>query len=154
NQLKADTINILLKNKVVDQIKMLKAGFVSSKADSSLFNQMKGKNMYGYFETGEMKRLLVDGNGESVYYAKDDSGAYIGVNKIARWAALSQNGGYKGYVLSSNDDHLRYYSFGSWENIEAMNLSRKTEEFKSILASLGELCDDFVSESLTLTASI
>lgn len=82
NQLKADTIKIFLANKNVKQINLLKSGFISNQADSSRFNQMKGKNIFGYFENGEMKKLVIEGNGESVYYAKDDSSAYIGVNKI------------------------------------------------------------------------
>ena len=37
--------------------------------------------MFGFFEDGKLVRLKVEGNGESVYYAKEDSGDYIGVNK-------------------------------------------------------------------------
>lgn len=83
NQLKADTILILLSNDNINQIHLLKSGFVSNKTDSSHFNQIKGRDMYGYFDKGEMKKLVIEGNGESIYYAKDDSGSYIGMNKIA-----------------------------------------------------------------------
>ena len=37
--------------------------------------------MFGYFADGQLERLEVIGNGESIYYAKDDSNSYIGVNK-------------------------------------------------------------------------
>jgi len=83
NQLKADTILILMSNDNVKQINLLKSGFVSNKAGLNRFNQIKGRDMYGYFEEGEMRKLVIEGNGESIYYAKDDSGAYTGVNKIA-----------------------------------------------------------------------
>ncbi len=82
NQLMADTILILLSDNNVKQINLIKSGFVSNKADSARFNQIKGRDMYGYFSNGEMKKLVIVGNGESIYYAKDDSGAYIGMNKI------------------------------------------------------------------------
>jgi len=81
NQMKADTINILLKNKKIDRMNLLQNAFASSIADSGMYNQARGKNMYGYFKNGYLDRMEVIGNGESIYYAKDDKGSFIGVNK-------------------------------------------------------------------------
>lgn len=81
NQLKADTINLILKNKKIDKMNLLQNAFAASEADSGLFNQARGKNMYGYFKDSELQRMEIIGNGESIYYAKDEGGGFIGVNK-------------------------------------------------------------------------
>ncbi len=46
------------------------------------FSQVKGRDMYGHFKDNELNVVDVIGNGESIYYVKDESKKYIGVNKI------------------------------------------------------------------------
>ncbi len=82
NQMKADTVRIRLKNHEVSKFELIKSSFMVSQVDSGLFNQAKGKNITGFFEKGKLHHMLIEGNGESVYYAQDDSSAFIGVNKI------------------------------------------------------------------------
>lgn len=81
SQLTADFITLQLKNKKLDRMNMYNSSFVISKNDSTKFNQIKGKNMYGYFLDGKINHLYVEGNGQSIYYAKEDSGDYVGVNR-------------------------------------------------------------------------
>ncbi len=81
NQMTADSITMYLANKELDHIVLKKSAFMINQPHSLLFNQIKGKNIYGYFTKGQLNKLLVEGNGESIYYAKNDSGQYIGVNK-------------------------------------------------------------------------
>ncbi|HYV94417.1 MAG TPA: OstA-like protein [Chitinophagales bacterium] len=81
NQMKADTINVMLKNKKIDKMNLLQNAFASNLADSGMYNQARGKNMFGYFKNSELERMEIIGNGESIYYAKDDNGGLIGVNK-------------------------------------------------------------------------
>ncbi|MEX2589154.1 MAG: OstA-like protein [Chitinophagales bacterium] len=83
NQLTGDTIAIRLKNNKVDEVDLLKNGFIISEADEEhgFYNQIKGRNIYGYFRNNELHKMLVKGNGESVYYGKDEQEAYIGINK-------------------------------------------------------------------------
>lgn len=81
SQLSADFITLQLKNKKLDKINMYNAAFIISPDDSiNYFNQVKGKNMYGTFLEGKLERLLVEGNGQSIYFAKEENGKYIGVN--------------------------------------------------------------------------
>jgi lipopolysaccharide export system protein LptA len=82
NQLSADTMSMLLKNNKLYKMNLVQNALAVSESDSGLFNQVQGKNMYGYFNDGRLERMEVQGNGESIYYAKDDSDAYIGVNKV------------------------------------------------------------------------
>jgi len=81
NQLSADTIFIRLSNNQVKQMFLYTSSFVISKDDSIRFNQVKGKTLIGYFSNNDLKRIDVNGNGETIYYIRDDKNELIGVNK-------------------------------------------------------------------------
>ncbi|MFH1321257.1 MAG: OstA-like protein [Bacteroidota bacterium] len=49
--------------------------------DPAPFNQIKGKNMTGYFIDNHLHKIKVTGNGQTIYYAQEDDGFFIGVNK-------------------------------------------------------------------------
>lgn len=85
NQLTADYIYILNKDGKLNTIYLLDRAFIISKADSLRedYNQIKGKNMTGHFKGGELFKISVVQNAETIYYAKDDKGKYIGVNKAS-----------------------------------------------------------------------
>jgi len=79
NQITADSITLFLKNNVLDSFVLRTNAFLISRETARQFNQIKGKNMYGFFEGNAIKFLHVNGNAQSIYYAKQDSD-YIGVN--------------------------------------------------------------------------
>ena len=54
--------------------------FIASKEDSARFNQIKGKHVTGYFKKNELYEIHVNGNGQTLYYAKDQD-VMIGVNR-------------------------------------------------------------------------
>jgi len=82
NQLTAKFIKIKISDGKVYKLQMTENSFIISKEDSLRFNQIKGKNMIGLFSENELYKIDVFGNGESVYFAKDDQdGSFIGVNK-------------------------------------------------------------------------
>lgn len=81
NQLTADTILIQLANEELDKMYLLRAGFIASQVDSLHFDQIKGRNITGYFLNNELNRVWVQGNGESIYFAEDSEEKYIGINK-------------------------------------------------------------------------
>jgi hypothetical protein len=81
SQLNSDTVYLQLKNKKLHSMLLQhKAFIVNTEGDSSKFNQVKGKLMTGYFKDSKLDQLFVDGNAESVYYAKEDS-SYTGMNR-------------------------------------------------------------------------
>jgi hypothetical protein len=45
------------------------------------FNQMKGRSMVGHFENGQMDKIDIDGNGESLYFALQADTLSQGINK-------------------------------------------------------------------------
>lgn len=81
SQFTADTTFIQLANERIDRIFLRQNAFIVNSPDFVFFNQIKGKNSTAFFEQGELRRVRVVGNAESVYYARDDDEAYIGVNK-------------------------------------------------------------------------
>jgi len=81
SQFTADTVMMLLADDKIDKIFMRNDGFIINSPDELFFNQVKGKNVTAFFEENELRRMAVVGNAESVYYARDDKGGYVGVNK-------------------------------------------------------------------------
>jgi lipopolysaccharide export system protein LptA len=81
SQFFADTINILLDSGKIDRIFMRNNGFIINSPDEIMYNQVKGKHITAFFFGEELRRMAVNGNAESVYYAIDDDDAYVGVNK-------------------------------------------------------------------------
>lgn len=88
NQLSADTIVIQVCNSFIDKMYMYKASYIVSLDDSSesRYNQVKGINMTGYFTEGELKKIHVSGNSETIYFMRDGNERKIGINK-----AISNN---------------------------------------------------------------
>lgn len=80
SQLTADFIKMYMANQKIDRMELQNMAFLISRDDSSKFTQVKGKNMMGYFKDGRMKKLVVRGNGQTLYFPKDQSD-YIGMNR-------------------------------------------------------------------------
>lgn len=80
-QMSADSIQILLKNDAIDRVFMREKGFIVNREKEGFFNQIKGKDVTAFFKEQEIASMLVEGNAESVYYAKDEDDSYIAVNK-------------------------------------------------------------------------
>jgi lipopolysaccharide export system protein LptA len=84
NQLTGDKINMLLKNNQLYSIELDGAGFIASQDDSvkSYYNQVSGKVVVAYFEQNDLYRVDVFGNGQSVYFLRDEM-KLSGVNNSA-----------------------------------------------------------------------
>lgn len=81
DQLTADFITLQMANSKVDRMYLYNNSFIISQEDSIHFNQIKGKNMIGYFKDNELNRIKVIGNGQTVYYGRDKDNELMGVNK-------------------------------------------------------------------------
>jgi lipopolysaccharide export system protein LptA len=80
HQLSADYIEMIQKTDAPDEMHLNNNSFIISKLDSGRFDQIKGKNMIGYVVDNELKKIDVNGNGQTLYYARDDS-TIIGLNR-------------------------------------------------------------------------
>lgn len=72
NQMTADSIRMLLKNKKIDRIYMINNSFVASVDSLKNFNQIKGRKMTTYFKDKNIDHVIVEGNGESIYHALEE----------------------------------------------------------------------------------
>lgn len=80
NQITGDTIIITRFDDEIKYLDIRNNSFIISEEDSTKYNQIKGKHMHGKFKDNELYRVNVLNNGQTIYYAKNDS-SFIGVNK-------------------------------------------------------------------------
>lgn len=83
NQMSADSINVVLVNNTINRLNMSQNSFVVSTDSIKNYNQIKGRDMVAFFNSGKIKKVNVFGNGESLFFALDDEETtLIGMNKI------------------------------------------------------------------------
>lgn len=94
NQLTGDTILLTLKNNTLHDVELFENGFIISQSSHGLYDQIKGRHIFGYFKDAVLDRMHAVGNGETVYFGKDSQSDYIGVNKAIcseMWLYLQDN---------------------------------------------------------------
>jgi lipopolysaccharide export system protein LptA len=82
SQLSAEYMEIHSKNGDVEHVIMKTSAFIVSEENPGLYNQISGKDMFGYVREGELYRVDVSGNAETLYYPLEEDGV-VGINKAA-----------------------------------------------------------------------
>lgn len=82
-QLTADSIRIWTSQQRPDSMYLYNSAFIIQWDDSATFNQMKGRDMKAYFEEGELRKVFIMGNAETVYYLREDDRSLIGINNTS-----------------------------------------------------------------------
>ncbi len=72
NQLTGDSMALVIGKKSMRSIELFGTAFITSQEDSLRFNQVRGKYMKGFFKNNDLYRVNVEGNGQTIYYAKED----------------------------------------------------------------------------------
>ncbi len=76
SQITGDSIQLVSNKETnkLDSLKVLQNGFMiqQDSVHTENFNQIKGRNIYGKFEKGELRTMLVKGNAESLYYSNNE----------------------------------------------------------------------------------
>lgn len=80
NQLTASQIRVIMKDQQLQRMEMTGVALVISEKDSTKYDQMRGKEMTGYFVENRLSRIKVTGNGQTIYYATDED-EIVGANK-------------------------------------------------------------------------
>ncbi len=81
NQLTADYIQLNTAHGKPDYLLLQDNAFIVSEADSVGYNQIKGRTMEGRFIEDELRKVFVNGNGQTVYYGGEKGKPYVGMNK-------------------------------------------------------------------------
>ena len=80
-QLSADLIDMKQITNAPDELHLKSNSFIIAKQDSNRFDQIKGRNMTGYVINNELNNIFVDGNGQTLYYARETEDKIIGLNR-------------------------------------------------------------------------
>ncbi len=80
HQLSADVIEMKQFTNAPDELRLTKNGFIISKQDSNMYDQIKGKEMIGYIINNKLNNIEVNGNGQTLYYAREKEDI-IGLNR-------------------------------------------------------------------------
>jgi len=82
NQLSGEFIQAFTKNKKIDHILIQRLAIAIQHEDSLFYNQLSGKEIIAYLDSGQLKVVKVNGNAETIYYPRDDKDStLIGLNK-------------------------------------------------------------------------
>jgi lipopolysaccharide export system protein LptA len=82
NQLTADSIKLTMLNSQIDSMVLYNNAFIISKDDTNKFNQVKGRDMVGFFNNNELYKIKVLGNSETVYFAREEDRTLIGITRV------------------------------------------------------------------------
>lgn len=82
NQISGDSVRIILKEGKVKELQIRKNAFICSRLDSTKYNQIKGRDLDGFFENNALRVVEIWGNGEALYFIEEDSGFYSGVYRV------------------------------------------------------------------------
>lgn len=82
NQMMGKRMIAFTKNQKIDSVKIEQSAVAIQKDSLIYYNQLAGKEMIAYLDSGQLKKVYVNGNAETIYFPKDDkTKEYIGVNK-------------------------------------------------------------------------
>lgn len=83
NQMTADTISIQMANGAIDKVFMDINAFIISQDTIGNYNQVKGRHVVAQFDSVFIRQIVIDGNGESIYFAlKEEDLSVIGMNRV------------------------------------------------------------------------
>ncbi|HLG36248.1 MAG TPA: OstA-like protein [Bacteroidia bacterium] len=89
NQMTADSVTLHTAFGKISHVRMRNNAFIVSLADSAnmgisdsvRFNQIRGRDLTGYFNDNKLYKIFVEGNGQTIYYAKNKEEKLTGVNR-------------------------------------------------------------------------
>ncbi len=68
NQMTSDSMALYTKNRQAERMELFSSAFIASQVDTMRFNQIKGRSLTGFFRDNELYKIVIRGNGESLYY--------------------------------------------------------------------------------------
>lgn len=76
-QLSANKITVFTKNQDVTKVTLEESSLVVEMVDSIHFNQITGKEIIAFVDSSQIKLVEVNGNAETVYFAREESDSLI-----------------------------------------------------------------------------
>lgn len=72
-QITGDTMEVTNTAAGLDRLLVYENSLLIDRVDSAQYNQIKGRRLTGYFEDNELYEVLIQGNGQSLYYAIEET---------------------------------------------------------------------------------
>ena len=83
NQMTGDTVQLRTYDGNIEYMKLYENAFIISEEDSTKYNQIKGRRLKAHFnDSNDVYRIDVNGNGQTIYYGKEQDGTYMGMNRL------------------------------------------------------------------------
>ncbi len=79
SQLTSDSLALFTKNRQAERLLLYNSAFVAEEVDTTRYNQIKGRSLTGYFRDNSLYRIIIEGNGETIYFLTDNE-EVVGVN--------------------------------------------------------------------------
>ena len=79
-QIFGDTIISYMNDSTIDWSHVKNFAFVAAYVDSMFYNQLSGKDMKGYFKDGELNKIDVSGNVQTIFYPMEKDSVLTGQN--------------------------------------------------------------------------
>ena len=80
-QITGRLIVLTLKNNEPDSIFVYENAFILSIESDTFYNQIKGRDLEGNFIDKKLHQIFIKGNGQTVYYVKEDDGTFVGISR-------------------------------------------------------------------------
>lgn len=81
NQITGDTIFLYTKNKKAEKMDVFENALMLQELNNECYNQLRGRVLNAYFNEGDISLTEVKGTAESIYFARDDDSAFIGMTR-------------------------------------------------------------------------
>ena len=82
NQLSGEYIQAYTKNRKINKIHIKQVAVAIQKEDSIYFNQLSGKEIIAFVDSGQLRKVNVNGNAETIYFPRDEKDStLIGLNR-------------------------------------------------------------------------
>ncbi len=85
-QLSGDTIDVFMNDSTIDYMHVKRYAFSIEQKDSIHFNQMKGRSLKVFFDNKKVKRVLAEGNVETISYPEERNGE---LSRLLNWLETS-----------------------------------------------------------------
>ena len=103
SQFSADTVILQLADEQIQDLYLNQNALIINSPDEQFFNQIRGRTIRAIFLDNNVDRMRVNGNARAVYYALDDDGGYVGVNRTSCSRMLVNFG-------NNEVQHIRFFS--------------------------------------------
>ena len=79
-QLLGEVVKVYMNDSTIEWVNVIDQSLYVERFDSTVYNQIRGKEMEFYFTEGELREMQVIGSVEVIFYPLDSDSTYIGMN--------------------------------------------------------------------------